>query len=312
MGRAAACWLAVGLGACAAPASSGTGVAGPALLAEQRIDGSYLDARAFVAEAAFLFPQETRDLTRSLLRAEFAAREAERLGLAPDAVRVEAELKAFAEGLSAELGPGGDFNAWALQRYGRPWDEVRRVLVEHLERNQIYQLCVRAEACTLLRVRMHWLVTGDETEAASWARQLRSGADPRSFLDASLLRGGEADGSFAPMAARLPPPHEGELAGAAPGLVVGPLRFDGDRSYWVGRVAAVEQPMSLQPPVQELLAGLDARPIDLLEGRTWFEAMLRRYTANDGSLPIVAPQPAFLPASRPSTLSPQQPRSPQQ
>jgi hypothetical protein len=264
-----------------------------------RIQGAYLDARAFVAESAFLFPEETRELTRSLLRAEFAAREAERLGLAPDPARVELELQAFEEGLRAELGPGADFAAWSLQRYGRPWEEVRRVLLGHLERNQIYQLCVRAEASSLTRVRLHWLVTGDEAEAESWARQLRSGADPRNFLDSSLLRGGEPDGSFAPMAARLPRPHEQALEQAAPGLVLGPLRFEGDRSWWVGRVAAVEEPMKLQPPVAELLAGLDARPLDLLESRTWFEAMLRRYTANDGSLPIVAPQPAFLPPSRP-------------
>lgn len=281
---------------CSAPASSG-GAAARATLPEVRLDAAQLDLRAFAAEAAFLFPEETRELTRSLLRAEFAAREAERLGLAADSARLNQEMTAFEDSLRQDLGgEAADFELWARQRYGRSWEEVRRVLSEHLGRNQLYQLCVRAEASRQTRVRMHWLVTGDAAEAESWARQLRSGVDPRTLLTGSLVRGREPDGSFAPMAARLPQPHQEALAGAAPGTVLGPLRFDGDRSFWVGRVAEVEAALGATPPAQELLAELDRRPLELLEGRTWFESMLRRYTANDGAISIAAPQPAFVAA----------------
>lgn len=286
--------------ACAAPGGGQKGgVEAPprATFAEVRVAGAQLDPRAFAAEAAFLYPDESRELTRSLLRAEFAGREAERLGFAVDPARLELEMEAFETGLRTELGPEGDFEAWARQRYGRSWTEVRRILAEHLGRNQLYQLCVRAEASGLTRLRLHWLVSPEQEEAEAWARQLRSGADPRGFLEASRLRGREPDGSFAPMAARLPRPHEQALAGAAPGTVVGPLRFDGDRSWWVGRVAEVLEPAAALPPAQELLAELDRRPIELLESRTWFEAMLRRYTATDEALPIAAPQPAFVPRS---------------
>lgn len=299
MGRAAFLTLLGAAAACSAPASTG-GAASRLTLPEIRLQAAQLDLRAFAAEAAFLFPEETRELTRSLLRAEFAAREAERLGLAPDAARLELEMAAFEDGLRQELGgEAPDFEAWARQRYGRSWAEVRRVLGEHLARNQLYQLCVRAEGSSQPRVRMFWLVSGDEQEAETWARQLRSGADPRTFLAGSVLRGREPDGSFGPMPARLPPPHETALAGAAPGAVIGPLRFEGDRSYWVGRVAAVEAALSAPPPVQELLAELDRRPLEPLEGRTWFEAMLRRYTANDGAISIAALQPAFVSATSP-------------
>ncbi len=299
MRRAAFLGLLGAAAACSAPASPGGGSA-RATLPEIRLASAQLDARAFAAEAAFLFPEETRELTRSLLRAEFAAREAERLGLAPDEARVDQEIAAFVESLRQDLGgEAADFEAWARQRYGRSWEEVLAVLREHLGRNQLYQLCVRADARQQTRVRMHWLVSGDADEAAAWARQLRSGADPRSLLAGSLVRGREPDGSFAPMAARLPQPHQEALAGAAAGTIVGPLRFDGDRSFWVGRVAEIEAASSAPPPVQELLAELDRRPLELLEGRAWFESMLRRYTANDGAIPIAAPQPAFVSAHSP-------------
>lgn len=296
MGRVAGYALLLGglVCACAVPAADGRG-GSRSLLPEVRIAGALLDPRAFAAEAAFLFPEEARELTRSLLRAEFASREAERLGLAADPARLAQEVSAFEDRLHAELDPEGDFEIWAQQRYGRSWAEVRRVLVEHIARNQLYQICVRVEGRELPRVRMHWLVTSDSEEAEDWARQLRSGADPRAFLAASRMTGHEPDGSFAPMAARLPRPHEDALAEARAGTVVGPLRFEGDRSWWVGRVAAVEDPSRAVPPVQDILAELDQRPIEALEGRTWFEAMLRRYTANEGAISITAPVPAFAP-----------------
>lgn len=255
-----------------------------------------LDARAFAAEVAFVHPEEAREVARSLLRAEFAAREAERLGLAADAVRAAAELAAFEEGLRAELGRDADLDAWARARYGTGWAAARAVLGEHLARNQLFQLCVRAEALSQARVRMFWLVTADGEEARDWARRLAGGLDPRTLMPASRLAGDQPDGSFAPIPARLPPPHEDALAAAAPGDVVGPFQFEGDRLWWVGRVAETVPPQPAALPASRLLADLEARPLQPLEVRAWFEEMLRRYTATAAPLPIAAPSPAFVPA----------------
>ncbi len=260
------------------------------------MDGTLLDARAFAAEAAFVYPEESREVARSLLRNDFAAREAGRLGLSADAARAAAELADFEASLRAELGPQADLEAWARRRYACSWEEVRRVLGEHLERNQLYQLCVRAEARLQTRLRLHWLVTADPAQAEEWARQLRSGLDPRTLLPASALAGTEADGSFTPIPARLPRPFTGALQGQAAGAVVGPFQFEGDRAWWVGRVAEVLQPEAALPPVAILLQDLDQRPLQALEIRTWFEAMADRYTANGVVPAISGPPSAFVPA----------------
>ncbi len=265
-------------------------------LHEVRVGERFLDTRAFVAQAAFVYPEESREIVRSLLRAEFTGREAERLGLQPDRARVDKELQEFERGLLADLGPEGDFDAWSRARYGRPWAETRWVLGDQLLRNQLYQLCVRVDARVQGRVRMFWLVSQDETEALGWARQLQSGMDPRVLFPASRVRGAEADGSFSPAAARLPLPHADILQDAEVGAVIGPLRFAGDQAWWVGRVAEILPPSRAQPPVEEVLSELDRAPLSPLESRAWFEAMLARYTANDGTPSITAPQPSFVPA----------------
>lgn len=294
----AAAWCALtaacAAGTAAAPATRAAPAPRP--LEEVRIGALQLDPRAFVAQAAFVFPDETREVIRSLLRAEFAAREAERLGLAPDRERVERELADFERELAQEFALGEDFDAWSRARYGRRWDETRLVLAEQLARNQLYQLCVRADARTQERTRMHWLVTPDEQAARAWARRLASGADPRAFAADSLVRGTEADGSFAASAARLPAPHADALHGLAAGAVVGPLRFDGDRGWWVGRVAETIPAAAALPPVAELLEELDRAPLSPLEGRAWFEAMLARYTASEGAPSITAPVAPFVPS----------------
>jgi len=267
------------------------------LLPEIRVGGTRLDARAFAAEAAFVYPEESREIVRSLLRAEITTHEAERLGLQPDPARIQQEMARFESDLAAELGPGADFDAWSRRRYGRRWEEARQVLVAHLARNQLWQICVRAEAHLQPRARLHWLVTPNADEAETWARQLRGGMDPRSLAPASRLPGREADGSFAPCAARLPAPHAAALAGLPVGAVVGPLQFEGDRAWWVGRIAETFLASAQPPPVAVLLAELDAHPLEALEIRAWFEAMLGRYTATDGAPSIAAPLPAFVPDS---------------
>jgi hypothetical protein len=295
--RAAAALLALGAAACGvAPASADGAAHSTHGLDEVRIGELRLDPRAFVAQTAFVFPDETREVVRSLLRQEFAAREAERLGLAPDLARVERELADFERGVAAEFAPGEDLESWSRARYGRRWDETRLVLADQLARNQLYQLCVRAEARMGPRARMHWLLTADEEQARTWARQLAGGLDPRALAAESRVRGSEPDGSFPAAAARLPAPHRDALEGRAAGAVIGPLRFDGDRAWWVGRVAETLPAGAALPPVAELLAELDHAPLSPLEGRAWFEAMLSRYTASEGAPSITAPVAPFVPS----------------
>lgn len=254
-----------------------------------------LDARALAAELAFLQPEAAREVVRNLLRSELAAREAERLGLAPDEASVGRELAALEASLRAELGPAADLESFARDGAGCSWAEYRGVVAAHLRANQIYQLSVRAEAALQPRVRLHWLITADAAVAQDWARQLRSGMDPRALAPLSGLQGTEPDGSFSPMPLRLPAPHQRALEAARVGDVVGPFQFRGDRGWWVGRVAELLPPTAAVPPIAELLADLARRPLDPLESRTWFEAMLQRYTAS-GALPrISSPAPAFVP-----------------
>lgn len=290
--RRAACWWLLAAACAAPPAAPPPAQHG---LGEVRVGDAVLDPRAFAAHAALVFPEESREVIRSLLRAEFATREAERLGLAPDASRVEEEVLAFEAAVRAELSAGEDLDDWSRARYGRAWPEARAALAEQLAANQSFQLCVRAAAHLGPRARIHWLSAADEQQARVWARQLGSGADPRALAAGSLVRGGEADGSFAPAALRLPTPHQDALRDAVVGSVVGPLRFAGDRSYWVGRVAELLPAAPAPPPVAALLAELDRSPLSPLESRAWFETMLDRYTAVEGVPAIAAPHPAFVP-----------------
>lgn len=268
---------------------------GPAPLAEIRIGARALDARALAAELSFLNPAAAREAVRSLLRAEFAALEAERLGLAVDEAQVQSELETLEASLRAELGQDADLEAFAQESAGCAWEEYRRVTAAHLRSNQLYQVCVRAEAMLQPRLRLHWLVAPDEVTARDWARQLRSGKDPRALTPLSLLRGSEPDDSFAPMPARLPPPHADALSGAQAGEIVGPFQFSGDRGWWVGRVAELLPPAAALPSASELLADLARRPLQALEIRTWFEAMRARYTATGEAPGIAGLTPAFVP-----------------
>ncbi len=288
--------LLTALAACAGPQPVADAVVGPpAVLAEVRVAGRALDARAFAADAALLYPDETRSLVQSRLRTEFARREAERLGLDVDPERLDAALDDFLAALAAEHEPGEDDEAFARRRYGRSHDELVAAVRRRLADNQRYQVAVRARAAVEGRVRVLWLVVEDEAEAASLARRLRSGMDPRALLSASLLVGTEPDGSFPPMHPRLPAPHRDALVGVEPGDVVGPLRFTGDRAWWVGSVREVLPPLAAPPPTARLLDELETRPIGPLEARAWFEAMAEGYTATLGAPSVLAPEPAFVP-----------------
>ncbi len=286
--------LAAGAAGCA-----GTPAArGPAgTLPELRAAGGALDARVFAAEAAFLFPEESRALTRSLLRTEFARREAQRLGLAVPAAEIEEALGLAVAGIEGGLPAGQDFEAWARERYGQSGATVRGVIRRHLEENLLYQLVLRAEARRAGGHRIHLLVAPDEARAAAWAAKLRQGADPRALAGESLDRGSDGRGERL-LPAFTPAPLGPALASAGSGGVVGPLQLPGDRAWLVGRVAEVLPPAGT-PPVQVLLDELATRPVDPLEARAWYEEMLRRYTAREALPAIQAPSPAFVPFERP-------------
>ena len=120
------------------------------------------------------------------------------------------------------------------------------------------------------------------------AERLRLGATPDAVAAGTLEPAAPED--VVPVG--LPQPWGDALAAAGPGEVVGPLRFDGDRAW---RVALLMERLPPQePPSRDvLLAGLRARPVSAVEARAWFEAMLRRYTAKAGPLPVSSPTPVL-------------------
>lgn len=280
-------------GETAAPPPPRRGIPVPALLPGVRVGDAALDARALAAEAAFLFPDQARAMIGSLLRSELARREARRLGLEADHGTLARSVEEAVAGIRASLVAGESLDDWARERFGRSWDEVRTVLEGHLADNQLYQLAVRAEARRHPRYRVHLLVSRDRQQAEEWARKLRAGADPAVLARESLEPGPKGDGRLPPLPPYLPPPLGEALAEAPVGSVVGPFRFLGDERWRVVRLAE-RLPPAAPAPVPVLLAGLEEDPLSPLEGRAWFQEMLRRYNAVQGLPDIQGPAIRFV------------------
>lgn len=268
-----------------------------------------LSAQAFVAEAAFLYPQESRTLVHALLRAEFARLEAQRLQLEVDPAELELALQGSIEGLKASLPPGQSLDTWAQQRFDRGWIVVEATLRRHLQQNQLFQMCARAHSWTEGRVELQMLTGRDQSQAQTWARQLRTGASAAQMAIQSLDPGPNGDASLPPLPLSLPAPlgewlqataSTDELAqatsatGSSKDRVFGPFQFAGEqvwRVVYVKRWLAAESDV---PPRQVLLEELRRQPVSPLEERGWFEAMLKRYNAAENLPAIQAPAAAFV------------------
>ncbi len=300
----------LGVGACASPnpgppsggrvEADGSASLTPdeACLPAARVGKRELGARAFAAEAAFLFPERTRALVRGLLRGEFARLEGLRLGIE---VPQDALQESVAESLAtfrAQIPPGEREEDWIRTQYGCSAAAFRATLERHLADNLRYQLVLRAWEESQTRLRVHLLLTRDEEQAHSWVEELRQGADPRAWAAGSLDPGPHGDAERL-LPADLPEPLGGALAGAEVGGTVGPLQLPGDRSWIVARLAERLPPSASQPPVAVLLEGLSERPIGPLEARAWFQAMEARYTAHEGIPSIRIPARVFVPPPRP-------------
>lgn len=257
------------------------------------VDGAGLDQSAFVASMRFLFPAETEELTRSLVRTEMARLEAQRLDIRIPEAEVDAALDAFTTGLRAQLGDTNTLDDWSEALHGHPWNRIRPLFRKHLADNLQYQAVLRADAHQSGRVAMYWFVSADETEARRWSRSLASGRDPAVLLKESLFPGPSADGSYRPVSRDLPEPIATALRDARPGTVIGPLQLEGDRSWRVGLVREVIPPRDTLPPVAVLLQEVQEQPIEALEARAWFEKMSARYTATTDLSPFSGPSQAF-------------------
>lgn len=283
---------------CQAPQSKG-GVAVQstrgAWLESVVLQDSALAMNSFVAEMQFVFPQQSAEITRSLLRTELAQHEARRLGIQLPRAVVDRAMADFETSLLQGLGSDADLEAWALAQHRQSWSQVRPQYERRVAANLLYQVVLRADAIQHGRVQMWWLLGRTEPQAAGWARSLLGGRAPSSLLKESLLPGPEPDGSYPPLATYLPGQAGEQLAAAAAGQVVGPLQLPGDQSWMVGRVIAVLPPKTQLPPVAVLLDDLQAHPVGPLEARAWFEEMSRRYTASATFAPISAPLEAFVP-----------------
>jgi hypothetical protein len=266
-----------------------------ALLQSVALENSALAMNSFVAEMQFVFPQQSAEINRSLLRTEMAKREAARLGVQLPAAAIGAAISDFENSLLQGLGGAADLEAWALAQHRQSWAQVRPQYERHLADNLLYQVVLRADAIQHGRAQMWWLLASSESQAAAWARSLRGGRAPGSLLKESLLPGPEPDGSYPPLATYLPGQAGEQLIGAKAGQVIGPLQLPGDQSWMVGRVIAVLPAQEHLPPVAVLLEDIRLHPVGPLEARAWFEEMSRRYTANATFAPISAPLEAFVP-----------------
>ncbi|MFK5954968.1 MAG: hypothetical protein QM477_00830 [Planctomycetota bacterium] len=257
------------------------------------VQGAGLNLRAFVAQMAFVFPAESAELTRSLVRTQMARLEAERLELSVPESRIDQAFTQFTQGLVAQLGANTNPDAWALARHDASWREVQPLYRQNLADNLLYQIVLRADARQSGRVGLYWFVTGDQAQARSWASGLKAGRSPQSMVEESLLAGPSPDGSYPPVSRDLPGMLGEQLQNPSVGQVIGPLQLEGDRSWRVGLVTEVLDPETELPPVAILLEELKNQPIDALEARAWFEKMSRRYTVSTSLSPFSGPTQAF-------------------
>ena len=252
-------------------------------------------ADALLAEQQFLDPESHRDLVRNLVRRHLAREEAKRLELTLPAEVLQGQLEDMEAWLRQDPAVGADLETWSLRVHGRPWSETRLRYAEHLADNLSYQLAVRAEGYRHGRVRLWLLAHSDVETAEGWRRSLQSGQDPAHLMESSMMRGSEADGSYAPMATFLPAELGEKVRAAAIGEAFGPLQLPGDSLWWVGQVIERLPPQRDSPPSAVLLAELARHPIGPMEARAWFEEMCSRYTASAELAPIPAPSEAFVP-----------------
>lgn len=277
-------------------------------LADVRIDGESLAAQAFAAEAAFLYPDESRALIHALFRAEFARREAQRLQLSVSQAELDAVMEESIASLKASLPPGQTLESWARTRFDRNWHVVEGTLRRHMEQNQLFQLCARAHSWTQGRVVLQMLSAREQSKAQTWARQLSTGASAAKLAVQSLDPGPSGDASLPPLPLSLPDPlgewlmtsaAESATAGGS-GLgsgserIFGPFQFDGDQVWRVVYVQRYLPAESEVPPLQVLLDDLRSQPVSPMEERAWFETMAKRYNAVENLPAIQAPAAAFV------------------
>jgi len=265
------------------------------LLEGVSLQDSALAMNSFVAEMQFVFPQQSAEISRSLLRTALAQREAQRLGIQLPRVAVESAITTLEKSVLQSLGAQGDLDAWSYAQHQQSWAAVRPQYARHLADNLLYQTVLRADAMLHGRVKMWWMLGSTSVQASQWARSLVSGRDPASLLSESLMPGPEPDGSYPPLASYLPGAAGIQLATAKAGDVIGPLQLPGDQSWMVGLVIAVLPALEQLPPVSVLLEDLRQHPVGPLEARAWFDEMSRRYTASANFAPISAPLEAFVP-----------------
>jgi|FLOH01.1.fsa_nt_gi hypothetical protein len=284
--------------ACQAPALSAR--VGMQSTRSEILDGvsmqdSALAMNSFVAEMQFVFPQQSAEISRSLLRTAMAQREAQRLGIQLPKLAVESAITTLETSVLQSLGAEGDLDSWAYAQHQQSWAAVRPQYARHLADNLLYQTVLRADAIQHGRVKMWWLLSSTSSQATQWARSLASGRDPASLLSESLVSGPEPDGSYPPLAVYLPGAAGVQVATATAGDLIGPLQLPGDQSWMVGLVIAVLPAQEQLPPVSVLLEDLRQHPVGPLEARAWFDEMSRRYTAHAIFSPITAPLEAFVP-----------------
>ncbi len=272
--------------ACSTPSSVREGKPKSTSLQSVRIGEEALTPFAFVSSAEFLFPEEMQSARRTILRAEIARREGLRLNIEVPATEADEALEAALRNLRAELGNQTDLESWCRQRWGCSLTQFASALKQRLSANLLYQRVMRAWVCQGPTWEVQVIGVGSQKEAEEYFSRLRLGADPRTWdfpIHQELL----AETSLAPIGPSLKNSTEGD--------VLGPFQLPGDENWFLLRVQKKRSPSTDLLPQAVLKDGLVDLPPGPLESRSWWEAMLRRYTASESPSAILNPPRSFVP-----------------
>lgn len=258
--------------------------------------GVYSFEEAFLNEAAFLYPLESRNLLRSLSRRQFVFLENQKFNFVANEAEIRSNLQEARNRIVSNLSSQETIDNWSYSQYGLPWTDVESAIRERLKENQIYQFCVRAWSLHQKRVRLRLGASKHQSDAESWVRRLESGAHPDLLAAESIDSGMWGDAPLLWLPFDLPTPlgdllAELDATGGVSGRTIGPFRFSGENLWRVAWVEKIEHPLNQAINSTFLLSALREDPISLLESEAWFSAMLERYTATPRFLEVTALSP---------------------
>ena len=241
-----------------------------------------LDARAFVAQTALLFPEEARLVGQSLVRSEMASLDAQEMHLEPPAEALKEALQLALRDVERGLDPEMSLSAWCELRFSCNLKDFQAALLRRLENNLRYQMAVRARLQTTARHQMLVVSFPEKLVAMERATAWRSGADPRQTQGCREIE--LSDKTFLAWTGQDP----------ALGILVGPIQLPESKAWHLLRIGKPFPPTAI-PPAHVLVQWAREDPLDPLEAQAWWGDSLARYTAKV-TAPVIQSGPhSFVP-----------------